>query len=103
MRHLVPHDLDSTTAKSVAVKALQSYQQRYAAYQPDVSWADDTRANLGFTVKGVTIKGTLNLQPSAFVLDLEVPLLLRVFRKQALAVVESEIKQWVAKAKAGEI
>ena len=41
--------------------------------------------------------------PNAIELDLDVPFLLRPFKSQALGVIETEIKAWIAKAKKGEV
>jgi hypothetical protein len=54
-------------------------------------------------VKGVSLKGSLEVSASDIALDLDVPFLLRPFKGQALKVIEDEIRQWIGTAKAGQI
>lgn len=103
MKHFVEHDLDQPTAKRAAEKAWESYSQRFAKYEPRIQWKDDTHADVSFKAKGIHLSGTLDLEPRRIGLELEVPLLLRMFKKQAVEVIDQEIRKWVAKAKAGEI
>jgi hypothetical protein len=103
MKHAVPHDLGPERAKKVAEAALSSYAQKFAKYQPQASWTSDTRANISFTVKGMSLKGALEVRSNAIEMDLDVPFLLRPFQGTAIGVIEGEIKEWIAKAKAGEI
>ena len=103
MKHLVEHDLDEEQAKKVAHAAFESYKVRFADYNPTVNWVSDKRANIAFKVKGVSLKGGVEVKPTNFELELDVPFLLKPFRGKAIAVIEEEIKSWIAKAKAGEI
>jgi hypothetical protein len=103
MKHSVPHDLGSERAKKAADAALAAYSQKFAKYDPRVNWATPTRADIAFTVKGMSLKGVLEVLPNAIELDLDVPFLLRPFKGQALAVIEGEIKEWIGKARTGEI
>jgi len=54
-------------------------------------------------VKGMALRGALEVLPTAIELDLEVPFLLRPFKGQAISVIEGEIKDWIAKARTGAI
>lgn len=103
MNHSIPHDLDQTTAKRVVDKAFEDYKQRFAEYDPTMRWARDDRAEIGFNAKGIRLSGAMNLVAKAIELELDVPFLLRPFRGKAIEVIESEVKKWIAKAKAGEI
>ena len=103
MKHSVPHDLGPERAKKAADAALASYSQKFAKYDPRVKWATPTRADIAFTVKGMSLKGALEVLPTAIELDLEVPFLLRPFKGQAISVIEGEIKEWIAKASKDEI
>lgn len=103
MKHSVPHDLDQDTARRVADKAWESYSQRFADYDPQIRWVDDRHAQVSFQAKGIKLKGALDIQPSAIDLDLDVPLLLRPFRKKAISVIDEEVRWWIGKAKAGEV
>ena len=103
MKHKVPHDLDEATARKVADKAWESYSARFKDYDPRIDWVTDKKANIGFSAKGIKLKGTIELQPKAIEMDLDVPFLLKPFKKKAINVIDEETKKWIAKAKAGEI
>lgn len=97
MKHQVPHSLGQAKAKEVAVQALDSYKVRFAEYQPRVEWESENAAKIGFSIKGFKLNGSIEVLPSNFSLDLEVPFVLRPFRGTALSVIEEEIKKWIAK------
>jgi hypothetical protein len=103
MKHTVAHDLGREQAKRVAEAAWNSYSARFANYSPTCQWEDQHKANIGFNVKGVSLKGSLEVNERDIALDLDVPFLLRPFKGQALKVIEEEIRTWIAKSKAGGI
>jgi hypothetical protein len=103
MKHVVKHELDQETAKRAAQKAWEAYSERFSKYNPQINWTSDTHADIQFSAKGMTLKGTLDLEPGGIAMDLDVPFVLRVFKKQAIDVIDEEIQKWVKKAKAGEI
>ncbi len=103
MKHSVKHDLDQPTARLAADKAFEAYSQEFPEYKPTADWTSDTHCNVTFTVKGVTLKGSLDLEPSAIAMDLDVPLLFRPFKKIALSRVEEQVQLWVGKARRGEL
>ena len=103
MKHSVPHDLTQSLAKRAAETALEKYAERFSEYNPQVSWTGDNRADIKFSVKGVSLGGFLEVGPKAIDMDLDVPFLLRPFKNKALGVIEKEINKWVGKAKAGEL
>ncbi len=103
MKHSIRHDLDLPTARKVADAALASYQTRFAKYEPTATWPNDKQAEIEFKVRGIKLKGSLRLQPNEIGMNLDVPLLFQVFKKQAVGVIEQEIQKWIAKAKAGEL
>lgn len=103
MKHSVPHDLGQERAKKVAEAALESYAQKFAKYSPRATWTSTNRADIAFSVKGMSISGSLDVLPTSIDMDLEVPFLLKPFKGQALAVIEGEIKEWIQKAKSGAI
>lgn len=103
MKHAVPHDLGQDLAKKVAESAFASYAQKFAKYEPKATWVTPARANISFSVKGMTLGGTLEVSSNAIEMDLDVPFLLRPFKGTAISVIEGEIREWIKKAKAGEI
>jgi hypothetical protein len=103
MKHAVLHDLGPERAKKVAEAALASYQQKFAKYHPQARWTSETRASISFSAKGISLNGTLEVRPNSIEMELDVPFLLRPFQSKAIGVIEGEIREWIAKAKAGEI
>ncbi|HWO10697.1 MAG TPA: polyhydroxyalkanoic acid system family protein [Polyangiaceae bacterium] len=103
MKHTVAHDLGREQAKRVAEAAWNSYSGRFSKYSPTCKWENESKANIGFNVKGVSLKGSLEVGDRDIALDLDVPFLLRPFKGQALAVIEEEIRAWITKSKAGQI
>ena len=103
MKHAVPHDLGQAKAKAVADAAFDSYKKRLAKYSPQTEWVSDRRANISFSVKGISLRGALEVTDKSIDMELDVPFLLRPFQGKALGVIEQEIRQWVDKAKAGEV
>ena len=103
MKHTVAHDIGREQAKRVAEAAWNSYSARFASYSPTCQWENDSRANIGFNVKGVKLNGSLEVNEKDIALDLDVPFLLRPFKGQALKVIEEEIRAWIAKSKAGQV
>jgi hypothetical protein len=101
MKHAVPHDLPPDLARKAAEAALKAYAERFAEYDPRVTWTGDNAAEVAFSAKGVTLKGTFAILADRIEMEMEVPLLLRMFRQKALDVVEGEILAWVQKAKDG--
>jgi hypothetical protein len=51
----------------------------------------------------MTLKGSLEVSPTSIDMDLDVPFLLKPFKGTAISVIEGEIKEWIKRAKAGEI
>jgi hypothetical protein len=103
MKHSVPHDIGKEKAKKAAEAALAQYSQKFAQYSPKTSWLNDSKANISFNIKGVTLSGTMEVLESAIEMDLDVPFLFRPFKGKALGIIEGEIKEWIAKAKKGDV
>lgn len=102
MKHAVRHDLGVEKAREVAVLAFRAYTEKFAKYEPRADWVTEQRAEISFRVKGIALRGSIDVLPTAIEMDLEVPFLLRPFKGQALGVIEGEIAEWIAKAKRGE-
>lgn len=100
MKHRVSHGLTQERAKAVAVRAWEEYAQKYARFHPTCTWSDDTRAAIAFSAKGVQVTGDITLEPGAIAFEMKVPLLLRMFQKQAMGAIEAEVRKWVARAEA---
>jgi hypothetical protein len=100
MKHSVPHDLGQERAKKVTEQALGSYAAKFAKYAPKTTWTGDNKAQISFSVKGMTLNGAVEIKDKSIDMELDVPFLLRPFQGQAISVIEGEIKEWLAKEKA---
>ena len=103
VKHEIPHDLEMDMAKAVARKAVESYQERFASYGLTSNWTSDTKVDLTFNVKGKKLAGGLTVFGDRLVFELDVPFVFRVFTGQATKIIDAETREWIAKAKAGEI
>lgn len=103
MKHAIPHDLGFETAKLATTKAFAGYMERFADFNPSATWVTDTRAEVSFNAKGVTLTGAVEVLPNSIEIELEVPFIFRIFQGRAMSVIEGQIQQWVDKAKAGEL
>jgi hypothetical protein len=101
--HDIPHDLDLPLAKLAAQKAADAYKDRFSDYDYKATWASDSRLDLGFTVLGRRLEGTMTVKPKKLELELDVPLMFRPFRGKALEIIEKEARMWLQKAKSGEL
>lgn len=102
-KHTIQHSLSPELVKKVTEKAFETYSQKFASYSPTSSWPTPTRNDISFTALGKTLKGSINLRPSEVELELDVPMILRPFQKKAMAIIDEEIREWIERAKKGEI
>ncbi|MDC0684049.1 polyhydroxyalkanoic acid system family protein [Sorangium atrum] len=98
MKHTIEHDLSDSEAKLATERAIAQYRERYAEYEPFLVWRDPRRAELGFSVKGVKLKGSMELRPGAVDVDLDVPLLMRPFKGVAIAAIDKEVRHFIEEA-----
>ena len=103
MKHEVAHNLSIPLAKAVVDKAFDSYSERFAEYKPTLTWTEDRKAKAGFSVKGFSLKGGFEIGERTIEMELDVPFILRPFRKIALEAIEKEVAIWIGKAASGEI
>lgn len=103
MRHRITHDLPDELAKKAVSAAIDSYSARFEKYDVTAGWSADNRAFVRFSAKGVTLEGTLTLEPGAVVFEMDVPFLLKPFAGKAKDKVEEHVQRWIDKAKAGEL
>jgi len=103
MKHSVSHDLGQDRAKQAAEAAIKSYTEKFAKFHPQTRWVTPHRAEISFNVKGINLSGALEVQAKTIDLDMDVPFLLRPFKNQALSVIEGEIREWIDKARAGQV
>lgn len=99
MKHEIPHDLGQAKAKEITEKALAAYQTKFAEYDPKLQWKNDSLAEIGCTIKGMKIGGTVEVKDQSIALDIDVPFLLKPFKGMAVEAIEGEIRRWIAQAK----
>ncbi len=103
MQHEVPHQLSIATARLVAQKAVQAYGEKFQKYNFESKWEGEDRVDLSFEIKGKALNGSMSVTPSAFVFDLDIPLVFRVFKGMAIDILDRETKVWIEKAENGEL
>lgn len=103
MTHDIPHDLTFDLAKLAAERAAEAYGKRFAEYEYTAKWVRKDRVELGFTVVGKRLEGAMTVKNDRLELELDVPFMLRPFRGKALEIIEREAREWLAKAKRGEL
>ncbi|TNE84441.1 MAG: hypothetical protein EP330_29960 [Deltaproteobacteria bacterium] len=103
LKHSIPHDLGLEMGRKVTVKALESYRASFTEYNPQGRWVTEDRAEVSFSVAGKTLKGAVDVRSTAVDLELDVPFLFRPFKAVAIKVIEDEIRDWINRAKRGEL
>ena len=91
------------TAKLVARKAVESYQERFSGYGFVPRWINDTKVELDFEVKGKRLDGALTVLSDKLIFEMDVPFIFRVFTGQATKIIDRETRAWIDKAKLGEL
>jgi hypothetical protein len=99
MKHEIAHDLGQAKAREITDKALEAYRVRFLEYDPKLNWKTDKAAEIGCTIKGMKIGGTVEVSERSITLDIDVPFLLRPFKGMAVDVIEGEIRKWLDQAK----
>jgi hypothetical protein len=103
MKHSISHDLDPGTLKRAIDAALRSYAAELSKYSPTIDWVSDEQVGIGFSVKGLSLAGQIQLKPKTIDLNLDVPFILRPFKKKAIAIIEREIGVWIDRARREEL
>ena len=103
MKHTIDHSLDKALSKKVIEKAMDAYKVEWAEYTPRFDWKTDDSGEFGFVVKGFKLGGTIRVREKQIDVDMDVPLIARPFQGRAMKVIDNHVRQWVEKAKKGEI
>ncbi len=102
MKHLIPHDLDRALARRATRAALDGYRAQFPQFSPGGSWRDDDTAEVWFKTPVGRIEGLVTVKDNGVHLHLtKLPFAARVFRRQAIQIIEDEVKAWIQKAKDG--
>jgi hypothetical protein len=103
VKHALKHDVTREQAKQAIGTALDVYCRKFPQFSPKTTWHGDWRAETSFKVKGMALVAKCEIKDKHIDMSMDVPLLLRPFRSQALGVIETEIKKWLGRAQAGEL
>jgi len=103
IKHTIHHGLELALAKRAIGEAMDAYSARFADYSPTFAWETDHIGRVAFHAKGVTVVGEIEIIGPNVTVDLEVPLILRLFRGKAMEVIDREVKAWCEKARNGEL
>lgn len=103
MKHTIPHDLSPELAKTATERAFEAYKAKLPEYDPRVVWTSANEAKVSFKVKGVGLDGGVRLRPNEIELELDVPFIFKIFQKKAMDVIEREVREWLVKAKNGQL
>lgn len=103
VQHAIPHDLDLELAKKAARKAVEAYGEQFKDYAFSADWKGDSKVDIGFTVTGRRLEGSLSVLADKMLLELQVPFIFRVFSGRAIAIIEREANVWIEKARKGEL
>ena len=94
--HELEHGLTQGQAKQAAQLALEHYLERYGSRGLSARWVSDLRAEIEVSVKGASVRASVDVLPAVLRIEVEVPLLLRPFKAVTVAKVESEARRWIA-------
>jgi len=104
MKHRIAHDLSLDLARRATRAALDAYKSSFPQFSPGGRWTSDDRAEVWFVTPVGRIEGAVTVETSAVLLALDkLPWAARPFRRQAVRIVEDEVKLWIDKAKKGEL
>jgi len=103
MKHTIDTGLGVDISKKALEKAMQGYQARFSDYQPRFAWTGADRGEFSFTAKGISLRGTVVVRDRAIDLDMQVPLVFRIFQGRALDIIRDQVEQWIERARRGEL
>jgi hypothetical protein len=103
MKHTVHHGLDHDLARKAIRKAFKSYEERFSKYNAQANWLNEDQANVSFSARGITLSGAVEVTDEDVEVDMDVPFILRPFKKKAIAVIDEELRGWVDRAQRGEL
>lgn len=103
MKHAIEHGLGKERARKAARRAFESYKERFSSFNPQANWLDEDTVEVSFSAKGATLGGRVELTDQQMLVDMNVPFILKPFRKKAIGVIEEEMQKWVKKAERGEL
>lgn len=102
MKHVVRHDVSQEQAQQAIDTAIQVYSRKFQKYGANTRW-QGSRGEISVRVAGRSLLATVEIFPERIEMAMDVPFIFLPFKTQALKLLESEIRKWLARAKAGEL
>lgn len=104
MKYVVTHDMsDLERIKVVIEKAYDAYKTKLADYNPSLTWENDRKAIVEFTIMRKKIDANFNITENEVRIEGNIPFLFKPFQGKIERVVGKEVERWLAKEKAGEL
>lgn len=102
MKHAVRHEVTQEQARQAIDTAIQVYARKFPKYQATTRWQGQ-RGELSLQFRGKPLSATVEIFAERIEMDMDVPFIFLPFKTQALKLLESEIRKWIDRAKAGEL
>jgi hypothetical protein len=103
VRHEIPHQLSPELLHKAVTKFAEVYCKRFAKYNAVADWVTDDKVEVTFKVKGIKLRGELELMADTLGIDMKVPFAFNLFKKKAVNAIEEEVQPWLDRAKNGEL
>lgn len=98
MKHTVDHPLEAEKARQLLERALNTYVEDYAQYSMETGWKDEATAQVGFQVTGTRVDGEIKVCEGRYEIDLDLPWVLRPFKKEIVKSIDREFARWISSA-----
>jgi hypothetical protein len=95
-RQVIETGVSADDAVPLLERAMASYRERFATYEPSFAWTGKHEGRFGFRALGADVDGKIALTDGACEVTLDVPWRLKPFRKKALEVIEREVRHWIS-------
>lgn len=103
MKRTIDTGLDKAVARAAIDHAMAAYMTRFAKYHPSFEWKGEDEGVFVFRAKGLSLRGRIAIHDQKIDVDMDVPVVFRVFQHRAMKVIGEEVRGWVDKAKRGEL
>ncbi len=95
MQMTVAHAHSNEEIRARVDRASKEYGERYPHAKIDVSWSDETHADISFSVRGKAVAVAMTLETGRIAVHADVPFLFRPFEGMIRTRVEAEAAKWL--------
>ncbi|MEM9693332.1 MAG: polyhydroxyalkanoic acid system family protein [Myxococcota bacterium] len=95
MRYTVEHELPLADVRARAELAFAAYRVRYGRLKPEFAWQSEHRATARCRLRGIEVRGELELEPGSIVVSVALPGLLRRLEGRAASLLGRETEAWL--------